>query len=222
MRYFSLLGCLLLLTVVLSAERIKCPSPVTQLDLPKGEYSPLPGVTFALENFSAEMVARGKKSPYCFMRVTEIQHGEVFIDVQSLSREFASKLNETDTKIRDFRIETENTTVSLKGTIKKVIPVPFTLEGPVTTDGTRLFFHAQSVKAIGLPMKGLLGMLGKHLETMLKSENVGGVTVKKDTIIFEPEKIAHVRGRITSAQVTSKGLLVTFSGAEAKKRPLKR
>jgi hypothetical protein len=168
------------------------------------------------------MVARGKKSPFCFMRITEIEQGQVFIDVQSLSREFSSKMEQSASKIDDLEIETKDDTAQIKGKIKKVIPIPFTLEGPVTTDGSRLFFHTKSVKAVGIPVKGLLGMIGKHLDSMLKSESVGGVAVKDDTIIFEPEKIAHVRGRIIAAKVNPKGLFVSFAGPEAKKRPLKR
>ena len=76
--------------------------------------------------------------------------------------------------------------------------------------------HATSIKAGALPMKGLLDMLGKHLDSMLQSESIGGVRVNNDTIIFEPEKIAHVRGRIASADVKPEGLLVKFVPVEQK------
>jgi hypothetical protein len=195
----------------------KCPSPVTHIRLAKGDYSPQPGVRFALQDFEANQVARGKASPLCYMRTTDIQHGDVFIDTQSLSREFVSKTTQTGSAVHDFRVETKDHLVDLKGTIKKLIPIRFTMEGPVTTDGHLLFFHATSIKADGIPVKGLLGMLGKHLDNLLQSETVGGVSVKDDTIIFEPEKIAHVRGRIASTEVTTQGLFVKFAAQETQK-----
>ena len=189
----------------------KCPSPVTHITMSKGDYSPQPGVRFALQDFEADQVARGKASPFCYMRMTDIHHGDVFIDTQSLSREFVSKTTQTGTSVHDLRVEVKDQLVDLKGTIKKLIPISFTMEGPVTTDGHVLIFHASKIKADGIPVKGLFDMLGKHLDTLLHSETVGGVSVKDDTIIFEPEKIAHVRGRIASTQVTPQGLLVKFA-----------
>lgn len=179
-----------------------------------GDYSPQAGVRFALQDFSANQVARGKVSPLCFMRITDIQHGDVFIDAQSLSHEFETKSSQSDSKVHDLKLETKQDIVDIKGTIKKLIPISFTMEGPVTTDGHLLIFHASKIKADGIPIKGLLDMLGKHLDSMLKSESIGGVVAKGDTIIFEPEKIAHVRGRIASAEVTPQGLKVKFAPQE--------
>jgi hypothetical protein len=196
------------------AETIKCPAPVTHIAVENGDYSPQAGVRFVLQDFAANQVARGKASPLCFMRMTDIQHGEVFIDTQSLSREFQSKSSQSGSPVHDLKLEINENGVALKGTLKKLIPISFTMEGPVTTDGRVLIFHASKIKADGIPIKGLLGMLGKHLESMLKSESIGGVTAKGDTIIFEPEKIAHVRGRIASAEVTPQGLSVKFAAQE--------
>jgi hypothetical protein len=209
-----------ILSLLSQAALAKCPPPVTHISMNKGDYSPQPGVRFALGDFEANQVARGKASPMCYMRMTDIQHGDVFIDTNSLSKEFVSKTDDSGAAVHNLKIEIKDNLVDLKGTIKKVIPISFTMEGPVTTDGHLLIFHAKSIKADGIPMKGLLDMLGKHLDTLLQSESVGGVSVKDDTILFEPEKIAHVRGHIQSAQVTPQGLAVKFAPQEAQKTAL--
>ena len=212
MRLVWVLMIFCLAPLSLRADELRCPAPVTHLSTPKGEYSPQAGVTFALQDFSADLVARGKKSPLCFVRTTEIQRGEVFVSNQSLSHEFETKLKQSaDPKIHDLKVETKDNTVSLSGKIKKLIPIPFTLEGPVSTDGRSLIFHATTIKAVGIPMKGLLDMLGKHLSTLMQSESVNGVLVRGDTIIFQPEQIAHVRGHIVSADVRPDGLFVKFA-----------
>ena len=200
----------------------KCPPRVTHLTCSKGDYSPQPGVTFLLQDFSAEMVARGKTPPQCFQRTTRIQKGTVFIDNHSLSGEFQTKEDQGSAKVHDINVATKDQNVALSGKIKKLILLSFTLEGPVTTDGHRLVFHPTSIKADGLPVKGLLDALGKHLDTLIQSESTGGVAVENDTLIFEPEKIAHVTGRIESVSVTKDGLLLKFAAPEQGRKTAKK
>lgn len=204
----------LLLCSFASAAPQKCPAPVTRLTTAKGEYSPQDGVTFGLQDFAARMVAVGKTSPLCYQRVTDIDHGEVFVSSQSLSHEFESKIQQSnDTKLSDLKVETKDHAVVMSGKMKKLIALPFTIEGPVSTDGSTLIFHATKIKAAGLEVKGLLDALGKHLSNMMQSESVSGVVVKGDTLIFQPEQIAHVKGHIEAANITPQGLLLKFGEA---------
>lgn len=203
-------SAVILLASVALASSQSCPSPVTHLSMPKGEYSPQAGVVFSLQDFDANMVAVGKKSPLCYQRVTDIRHGEAIVSSQSLTREFDTKMAKSNGGIQDLKIETKDHDVTMTGTIKKVIPIHFTLDGPVSTDGQRLIFHVTKIKADGLPLEGFLNMIGKNLGTMLHSESVKGVVAEGDTLIFEPEQIAHVKGHIASADVTPNGLLIKF------------
>jgi hypothetical protein len=214
--------CLVLLLLLVAstqaAEQLKCPEPVTHIAIPEGEYSPLPGTVFQLKDFSANMVSRGKSSPLCFLRTTEIQRGEVFVSSEGLSKMFARKVKQSDKdSISDVTIETQPDKVVLKGRVRKVISLPFTLEGPVTTDGRVLELRAKSIKAMGIPMKGLLDALGKRLGTLIQSESINGVAANGDTLIFQPEGISHVRGRITKVSVNEKGLYVEFAEPTATK-----
>ena len=102
----------------------------------------------------------------------------------------------------------------VKGKVKKLISLPFTVEGPVITDGRNLDLQAKSIKAMGIPMKGLLDALGKELSNMIHAESVNGVMASGDTLIFQPEGISHVTGHITKVSVTDKGLLVEFEQAQ--------
>ena len=176
----------------------------------KGQYSPLQGSMFNLQDFAANMVARGKTSPLCFARTTEIQHGEVFIGAESLTKLFAQKAQQSNSSVSELKVEVKDSAVHLSGKVHKGIDIPFEIEGPISTDGTVLILHAKRIKAEGIPVKGLLGMVGVHLGSMIGSESVDGVAVKGDTLVFEPVKIAHVRGKITKADLTSKGLMLTF------------
>ena len=203
--------------LVAGAEQLKCPSPVTEMTMEKGQYSPLQGATFNLEGFAAKMVARGKTSPLCFARTTDVLHGQAFISSESLTKLFAQKVQQANASVSDLKIELNSDAAHLSGKVHKKIDIPFEIEGPVSTDGTVLILHAKKIKAEGIPVKGLLGIIGVHLGSLLGSESVDGVAAKGDTLIFEPAKIAHVRGKITSARITSDGLTITF-GQEAKQQ----
>jgi hypothetical protein len=54
-------------------------------------------------------------------------------------------------------------------------------------------------------------MIGKELGSMFNASGAQGVSVKDNTIFFEPEKMANIRGQIADVKVTSDGLLVTFA-----------
>lgn len=210
--YMVLLGAALFVSpLCFGAEQLRCPARVTQMVMEKGHYSPMQGATFGLQDFSATMVARGKTSPLCFMRTTEVQQGEVFISSESLTALFAQKIQQSQSKMSDIKVEIKDNEAHLSGKTKKGISIPFEIQGPVSTDGKVLLLQAKKIKATGIPVKGLLGMLGKHLSSIIGSESMNGVSAKGDTLIFEPAKIAHVTGRLASAQLTPKGLVIVFA-----------
>lgn len=195
------------------AEQLKCPAPVTKMTMERGQYSPLEGATFNLQDFAANMVSRGKASPLCFTRNTDVLHGQAFISSESLTKLFAQKVQQANTSVSDLKVEIKDDSAHLSGKVHKGIDIPFEIEGPISTDGTVLILHAKKIKAEGIPVKGLLGMVGVHLGSLLGSDSVDGVAVKGDTLVFEPAKIAHVRGRITSARISTDGLTIVFGQA---------
>src|SRR4051812_4267565 len=165
MRSFPCVVLLLFFCVsVYAAEQLKCPEPVTHIAMGQGEDSPQPGTVFQLKDFTANMVARGKSSPLCFLRTTDIIHGDIFVTAEVLSRLFARKGKQSNKdSISDVSIETQADKVVLKGNVKKHTSLPFTVERPVPTYGRVLHLQAKSIKALGIPMKGLLDALGKQL-----------------------------------------------------------
>lgn len=176
----------------------------------KGQYSPQPGAVFELSDFAATLVARGKTQPLCSMRTTEVEHGDVFITPESLSRIFNRKATQAKSNISDIKIEIDKGTLHLKGKMHKKIDIPFDIEGSVSTDGANLILHANKIHAEGLPVKGLLHMVGMHLSSLMQGDKMNGVTATEDTLIFEPEKISHIRGKIASATVANNGLAISF------------
>lgn len=210
MRISLFIALLCALCASAAAANQRCPSPVTKMTMEKGQYSPVEGATFNLQDFAANMVARGKTSPLCFQRTTDVQHGQAFISSESLTKLFAQKVQQSDASVSDLKVEIKGDSAHISGKVHKGIDIPFEIEGPISTDGTVLILHTKKIKAEGIPVKGLLGMVGVHLGSLLGSESVDGVVAKDDTLMFQPAKIAYLRGRITSARISTDGLTITF------------
>ena len=155
---------ILLLTCVcatMCAQQQPCPQAPSKLTMGKGEYVSQPGIVFTLENFVAEMVPKGKTSPQCFIKTTEIQHGRVLVSSDSLTKLFQQKIEKggsngaeaktseqkNDAKdpkdkkeskgksdpasISDITISTNGNELDLGGKKHGKIPVRFDLIGPV-------------------------------------------------------------------------------------------
>jgi hypothetical protein len=200
-----------------AADKANCPQPVTFLSMDRGEYSSMPGAVFGLQHFAARMVSRGKTQPLCSARTTEIEHGEIFIGTQTITKIFGQKIKESGSKISDLQVEVKDDQLHLKGKVHKGIDIPFEVAGPVSTDGTNLKLEAKKVKAEHLPVKGLMGMLGMHLSSLLQSD-AQGVTTQGNTLIFEPNKIAHIQGRISGIHLTDKGIGISFVDGRRRQR----
>ena len=213
MRFVFCSLLVLMMTCAAQADTLRCPAKVTSMEVAKGDYSPLPGATFELQNFSALMTSRGNSSPLCFNRMTEISHGQVFVSTASLTKLFDQKIAQSNSKLKDVKVEIKEKLAHLTGTMNKGMNVHFEIEGPVSTDGTNLILTAKKIKADGIPVKGLLGMVGKHLGDMLQSETVDGVKAEGDKLIFVPASISHVKGRIAKLDLTDAGMLLDFESA---------
>ncbi len=220
-RILKALLCVVTLTgsIFAASKTAPCPSPRTHMYMEKGSYSPQPGSVFELTDFDADMVARGKTAPLCFTRVTEIKTGTVFVSSDSLTHMFSRKIGQSGhSKVSDVKVEThEDGTAKLSGKMKDHGGVSFSIDGPVSTDGRNLILQGKKIDAAKLPVKWLLGLMGKNLGSMMGSESVSGVLAKGNTLIFQPSQISHVEGHISKMQVTNKGLVLTFGEVQQNK-----
>lgn len=192
------------------AETQGCPIAASHIAMESGSYSSQPGVQFVLHHFDATLVPMGKAAPQCLGKMTDVAHADIFVSNESLTKVFAGKLSTTGSDIRDLKIVHGVGTVTISGAMGKVVPVRFSIEGPVSTDGTVLSMTADKIDADGIPIKGLLEMVGKHLSSVLGFKGVNGVQVEGNVMSFSPEKVAHLRGYIASVEATPDGLTLHY------------
>jgi hypothetical protein len=104
--------------------------------------------------------------------------------------------------------------LKVKGKLHSKGDVPFETDGALsaTTDG-KILLHATKIKALHLPVKGLMDLLGIELADLIKTGKVHGIEVQKDDLVLDPEKLLpppHVVGRVTAVQVHPEEIVQIF------------
>jgi hypothetical protein len=80
--------------------------------------------------------------------------------------------------------------LKVKGRLKDKGGIPFETEGGLvpTPDG-KLRLHAEKVKALKIPVKGLMDAFGIEIDKLIKSGKVPGVAAEENDLIFDLEQM---------------------------------
>jgi hypothetical protein len=106
----------------------------------------------------------------------------------------------------------------VKGLLVSKGGVPFESAGTVsvTPDGM-VRVHTAKVKAVGIPVKGLMDLLGIDTSNLLSTKKVEGVSVDKDDLILDPEAILpppQIRGRLVAIELKNGGIDLKFDSGK--------
>jgi len=187
-----------------------------------------PHVTLRVRSLHGRFVPTGSGAPNLDVNdsyFVQVDGGEVAIGEASLN----AIMNEHvfvghDPPVEDLEITIEEGLLKQKGKLDKKIDIPFKTKGTVeaTPDG-KIRVHAKSIKSLGLPVKGLMKVLGIEMDDMLKMESGHGVTVDDNDFIIDPSEVLpppKLRGKIASVRIEGDEIVQTFgSGTAARIRP---
>lgn len=131
-----------------------------------------------------------------------------------------------DAPLKKLNATTKDKQLVIKGLLVSKGGIPFETDGTlsITPEGM-IRVHTEKVKALHLPVKGLMDMLGLDTATMLNTKKVGGVSVDKDDLILDPGKILpppEFSGHLVSVEVENNEIALVFKPAEGstKQAPL--
>ena len=113
----------------------------------------------------------------------------------------------------------------MRGKLHKGVDIPFSTTASVsaTPDGL-LRLHVESMKAVGLPTKGLLELFGLKLDDVLDLKKRRGVDVQNDDIVLAAAQLLpppEMEGRLTRVAVQGSRLVQTFGDGKTRPAPLK-
>ncbi len=116
--------------------------------------------------------------------------------------------------VKDLKIKTENGRLILTGLLVKKGGIPFETTSSVSLTPEGLIrLHTEKVKALHLPVKGLMDMLGLETADLINTKKIPGVSTDKDDLILDPQQILpppEMRGHVTAVRVLDGAMAMTF------------
>ena len=153
-----------------------------------------------------------------------INTGEIAIDSLSLANLLNSYVfARAHSPLTELSISVEKGHLKVKGKLHDKGDIPFETEGILTStaDG-KLRLHSEKIKAMHVPVKGLMGLFGIDLGGLIKEGKVTGLRAEEDDLILDLEQILpppHIEGKVVSVRIEGDKIIQVFGGSDAK--PLK-
>jgi hypothetical protein len=151
-----------------------------------------------------------------------IDSGEIAMTPASLSRLLNDHVFAYEgSPLRDIDVSIENGHLKQKGTLKKGLPVPFTIvaELSASADG-RIRVHPTDIKAAGIPSERLMKILGIELDDLMNSNRSHGVQILENDLLLDPSRLLPspgLSGRLTAVRLESDRIVERFgSGARGR------
>ena len=177
------------------------------------------------------MVSRTAGAPPVFddqrSFVLHLRHAELSMDVTSLQNLMNQYVFAYDgAPVKHLTVQADDGRLAMKGKLHKGIDVPFSITASVsvTTDG-RMRLHAESMKAVGVPAKGLLELFGLKLDDVMNIKARKGVEVQDNDIIIAAGQVLpppEIAGRLARVTVSGNRIVQVFDDGGKPAAPLTR
>jgi hypothetical protein len=151
-----------------------------------------------------------------------ITTAEIAIDSSNLANLFNSYVfSGPHSPLTDLSVSVEKgRLLKVKGKLHDKGDIPFETEGTLspTADG-KLRLHSEKIKALHVPVKGLIDLFGIDLGGLIKEGKVPGLQAEGDDLILDLEQILpppHIEGKVASVRIEGDDIIQMFGDADAK------
>jgi hypothetical protein len=181
------------------------------------------GIVLHVADLSGSMVGRHAGLPPV---LDDAQSYVLHVDAAHMSLDMPSLMNLLNQRVfahesaplRDvFVVVARDGRLALKGKLRKGVSVPFSSKATVTASSAGMLrLHVESFKAIGVPVKGLMDLLGLELEDVMDLEKRRGISVADDDLVVSPGGALpppEIRGRLARAVTTGQRIELTFTAS---------
>ena len=184
------------------------------------------GVVLNVRALDGEFVSRRKGEPPIFddpeSYTLRMRTADISMDSASLTNLLQQSLKAHPSPLRDVRVTIENGELHATGKLQRGVPVPFSMRAAVSAapDGA-LRLHATKLKAVGVPVKGLLDLIGLQMDTLLKMPPGSGMRADGDDLLMDTAAILpppRTEGRLQTVAVTGNRLTMRMIGPGAPPR----
>lgn len=155
----------------------------------------------------------------------QIDAAQISITPRSLAQVLNSYVfARPDAPLKDIEIAIDQGKLRIKGKLHNKGDVPFQMEGRLTpTKDGRIRIHAENIKTLHVPMKGLMDLFGITIASLIKTNKVPGTSVDKDDLLLNPEQLLpppHMKGQVTHIRLAAGVIVLTMGNAALQKRVL--
>ena len=151
-----------------------------------------------------------------------ITAAEIAMDTQSLANVLNTNVfSGKDAPLKDLAISVDKNRLKIKGKLRKQGDITFETLGTLSaTEAGKIRLHAEKIRALHLPVKGLMDLFGLDIADLIKAGKVRGVSAEKDDLILDPEQILpppHISGRITAIRLEGNNIVQVFGQPQQQK-----
>jgi hypothetical protein len=226
MRRVPLIVCVLLLVALGAAgQDAGKPGLPVQVQMRNIRYHFTERVDVGIANLRGELAPTGPLPIFDDKQSFHLRifTGEISISAASLENVLNTYvLAAHDAPLKNISISIEHDRLKVKGNLHHQGDVPFETTGTLaaTPDG-KLRLHTEKVKALKLPVKGLMDLLGVEIADLVKSGKTPGLQADGDDLFLDPQQLLpppHIEGKVAAVRLQGNDVVLTFGGE--KREPL--
>jgi hypothetical protein len=190
-----------------------------QIEMKNVRLHPADGIVLDIAHLRGTMVSRKAGAPPVFddqqSYVLRVRRAQVAMDVASLQNLLNQHVFAYEgAPVKNLSVTPDHGQLAIKGKLHKGVDVPFSVKTSVssTADG-RMRMHSESMKAVGVPARGLLEFFGLKLDDVMNVKARRGIEVQENDIIIAAGQVLpppEIAGRLTRVTVDGNRLVQVF------------
>ena len=179
------------------------------------------GVILQVASLTGEFVSHSSGTPPIFDDPTSytlrLRAAELSMDPASLTTLLRESMTAHQSPLHDVTVTIVNGRLHATGKLQKGVPVPFSMEATVsaTPDGL-MRMHTVTLKTAGVPVKGLLDLLGLDVAALMKAPPGSGLRAEGDDLLLDATAMMpppRMEGRLAAVAIRGNRLALTMTGA---------
>ena len=180
------------------------------------------GVVLGVTALDGEFISHTRGTPPVFddpqSYTLRLKTADMTLDAASLTNLLVRQaFGAPASSIRDVRVTIENGALHVRGKLHRGLTVPFSMIAVVSAaeDGS-MRLHAEKLKAVGLPVKGLLDLLGIDVADLIKMPKGSGIRADGDDLLVDTTAILpppRTEGRLQRVAIAGQRLTMRMNGS---------
>jgi hypothetical protein len=144
-----------------------------------------------------------------------IGYAEIDIAAGDLASVFNSYVfARTNSPLKGVSMSIENGHLKIKGKLHDVGIIPFETESTLSpTDDGKILLRTAKVKALHVPVKGIMNLFGVEIADLIKNGKLPGVEARGDDLVLDPSLVfpaPQMEGRVTETRIEGNTIVLTF------------